>query len=64
SDGFLFVMRECSRSYMTEEQTKRRWKDSQKQSDMNFRQSLSVALEEWVVMAECGGSDLRSFKPE
>ena len=33
-------MRECSRSYMTEEQTKRRWKDSQKQSDMNFRQSL------------------------
>ena len=33
-------MRECSRSYMTEEQTIRRWKDSQKQSDMNFRQSL------------------------
>jgi len=44
SDGFLFVMRECSRSYMTGEQTKRRWKDSQKQSDMNFRQYSKQVL--------------------
>ena len=37
---FLLVMKERSRSYETEEQTKRRRQDSQKQSNMNFRQSL------------------------
>ena len=40
SDIFLFAMKERSRSYVTEESTKRDWQTPQKQSDMNLNSFL------------------------